>query len=135
MSTLHTLAVSPSSPLALPLKVRYLLPAGRLPRHYSTLTFITNFRYISLHKATKVKEKANMAIVISLLIVGWVAAALIGTQAYFLGEQSKPIHERNWNDESFEKLAVAITATEMDYSVRVPAYSMDAYRSRTISNS
>ena len=76
-----------------------------------------------------------MAIVIALLIVGWVAASVIGTQAYFLGEQSKPIHERNWNDESLEKLAVAITATEMDYSVRVPAYSMDAYGCRTISNS
>jgi len=96
---------------------------------------ITNFRYISLHKATKVKEKANMAIVIALLIVGWVAAALIGTQAYFLGEQSKPIHERNWNDESFEQLAKSVTGTEIDYRVRVPAYSMDAYGSRTMSNS
>ena len=115
--------------------MRYLLPAGRLPRHYSTLTFITNFRYISLHKATKVKGKANMAIVIALLIVGWVAASVIGTQAYFLGEQSKPIHDRNWNDESFEKLAKSVTGTEIDYLVRVPAYSLDAYNSRTMSNS
>ncbi len=76
-----------------------------------------------------------MTIVIALLIVGWAAAALIGTQAYFLGEQSKPIHDRNWNSEAFEKLAVAVTATEIDYSVRVPAYSMDAYSSRTIGNS
>ncbi|PSB46554.1 hypothetical protein C7B67_20095 [filamentous cyanobacterium Phorm 6] len=76
-----------------------------------------------------------MTIVIALLVVGWVAAALIGTQAYFLGEQSKPIHDRNWNDESFEKLAKSVTGTEIDYSVRVPAYSMDAYTSRTMGNS
>jgi hypothetical protein len=95
---------------------------------------MASYCYICLHKAIKVKEKAKMTIVIALLIIGWVAASVIGTQAYFLGEQSKPIHERNWNDESFEKLALAITATEMDYSVRVPAYSMDAYGCRTISN-
>ena len=75
-----------------------------------------------------------MTIVIALLIVGWVAASVIGTQAYFLGEQSKPIHERNWNDESFEQLAKSVTGTEVDYLVRVPVYSMDAYASRTISN-
>ncbi|MEG3841093.1 photosystem II protein, Psb35-related [Microcoleus sp. herbarium14] len=75
-----------------------------------------------------------MTIVIALLIVGWVAAALIGTQAYFLGEQSKPIHDRNWNSESFEKLSKSVTGTEIDYLVRVPAYSMDAYSSRTIGN-
>ena len=76
-----------------------------------------------------------MTIVIAVLIVGWAAAALIGTQAYFLGEQSKPIHDRNWNSESFEQLAKSVTGTEIDYSVRVPAYSMDAYSSRTIGNS
>jgi hypothetical protein len=76
-----------------------------------------------------------MTIVIALLIVGWAAAALIGTQAYFLGEQSKPIHDRNWNDNSFEQLAKSVTGTETDYLVRVPLYSMDAYNSRTISNS
>ncbi|MEG4571263.1 hypothetical protein QUA56_00835 [Microcoleus sp. N3A4] len=76
-----------------------------------------------------------MTIVIALLIVGWVAASVIGTQAYFLGEQSKPIHSRNWNSESFEKLAVAVTAAEIDYSLRVPAYSMDAYGSRTMRDS
>jgi hypothetical protein len=74
-----------------------------------------------------------MTIVIALLIVGWVAVSVIGTQAYFLGEQSKPIHERNWNDESFEQLAKSVTGTEVDYLVRVPAYSMDVYASRTIS--
>jgi hypothetical protein len=94
---------------------------------------MASYCYICLHKATKVKEKAKMTIVIALLIVGWVAASVIGTQAYFLGEQSKPIHERNWNDESFEQLAKSVTGTEVDYLVRVPAYSMDVYASRTIS--
>jgi len=75
-----------------------------------------------------------MIIVIALLVVGWVAASVIGTQAYFLGEQSKPIHDRNWNNESFEQLAKAVTGTEIDYMVRVPAYSMDAYSRRRMSN-
>lgn len=70
-----------------------------------------------------------MTILIALLLVGWVAAALLGTQAYFRGEQSKPIHERNWRAESFEKLAKSITATDIDYSKRVPAYAIDAYSS------
>ncbi|MCU0545082.1 MAG: hypothetical protein MUE44_23390 [Oscillatoriaceae cyanobacterium Prado104] len=75
-----------------------------------------------------------MTIVIALLIVGWVAASVIGTQAYFLGEQSKPIHSRNWNSESFEQLAKSVTGQEIDYSVRVPAYSMDAYGSNTMNS-
>ncbi|MCW6050938.1 hypothetical protein K4039_12780 [Lyngbya sp. CCAP 1446/10] len=76
-----------------------------------------------------------MIIVIALLVVGWVAASVIGTQAYFLGEQSKPIHDRNWNDQSFEQLAKSVTGTDIDYRVRVPAYSMDAYTSRMMGNS
>jgi hypothetical protein len=75
-----------------------------------------------------------MTIVIALLIVGWVAASVIGTQAYFLGEQSKPIHDRNWNSESFEQLAKSVTGKEIDYSVRVPAYSMDAYASSSMNS-
>lgn len=73
-----------------------------------------------------------MAILIGLFIVGWAAAVLLGTQAYFRGEQSKPIHERNWRSESFEKLAESITGTEIDYAVRVPAYSLDAYASNNL---
>lgn len=74
-----------------------------------------------------------MTILIALFIVGWVAASVIGTQAYFRGEQSKPIHERNWRSESFEKLATSITGTEIDYNVRVPGYSvMDAYASNNL---
>jgi len=75
-----------------------------------------------------------MAILIALFVVGWVAAAVLGTQAYFRGEQSKPIHERNWRSQSFEKLAKSITGTEIDYNKRTPAYGMDAYASSLLSN-
>jgi hypothetical protein len=75
-----------------------------------------------------------MTILIALFVVGWVAAAVIGTQAYFRGEQSKPIHERNWRSESFEKLAQSVTGTETDYSKRTPAYRLDAYSSQMLPN-
>ncbi|MEM9217654.1 MAG: hypothetical protein AAGD25_25350 [Cyanobacteria bacterium P01_F01_bin.150] len=55
------------------------------------------------------------------------AAALIGTQAYFRGEQSKPIHARNWRSESFEQLSKAVTRSDTDYGDRVPAFQADAY--------
>ena len=70
-----------------------------------------------------------MVLLVSLFVVGWVAAALIGTQAYFRGEQSKPIHDRNWRSESFEQLAVSFTGTQTDYNQRVPGFSADAYSS------
>jgi hypothetical protein len=71
-----------------------------------------------------------MTILIALFVIGWAAAAVLGTQAYFRGEQSKPIHERNWRSASFEKLSESITGTQIDYSTRVPAYSdLDAYSS------
>ncbi|MEB3828208.1 photosystem II protein, Psb35-related [Phormidium sp. CCY1219] len=73
-----------------------------------------------------------MLLPIALILVGWVAAAVLGTQAYFRGEQSKPIHPRNWRSESFAKLAQSITGTDIDYSDRVPAYKMDAYASRNL---
>ncbi|KAM3098935.1 photosystem II protein, Psb35-related [Phormidesmis sp. 146-12] len=72
------------------------------------------------------------AILIALFVIGWAAVALLGTQAYFRGEQTKPIHERNWRSESFETLAESITGSEIDYSNRVPAYAMDAYASRLL---
>ena len=75
-----------------------------------------------------------MTILIALFIVGWVAASIIGTQAYFRGEQTKPIHERNWRSESFEKLAQSVTGTETDYSNRVPAFDVDAYSSQLLPN-
>ncbi|MEC4818406.1 MAG: hypothetical protein SAK29_34815 [Scytonema sp. PMC 1069.18] len=73
-----------------------------------------------------------MTLLIALFIIGWVAASVIGTQAYFLGEQRKPIHERNWRSESFEKLAKSVTGKDTDYSDRTPAYQMDAYASANL---
>ncbi|QQE65064.1 hypothetical protein GFS31_17490 [Leptolyngbya sp. BL0902] len=72
------------------------------------------------------------AILIALFVVGWVAVALIGSQAYFRGEQSKPIHERNWNSASFDQLAQSVTGQATDFTDRVPAYSGDAFTSNTL---
>ena len=72
-----------------------------------------------------------LIIVISLLVVGWIAAAVIGTQAYFRGEQTKTIHERNWQSESFERLAKSVTGKEVD-SDRIPAFNVDAYGSSNL---
>lgn len=74
----------------------------------------------------------DMLILISLFLVGWVAVALIGTQAYFRGEQTKPIHERNWNSDDFDTLSESLTGNKTDYAERVPAYSMDAYASKSL---
>ncbi|PSN13137.1 hypothetical protein C7271_22830 [filamentous cyanobacterium CCP5] len=73
-----------------------------------------------------------IALLISLFVVGWAAAALIGTQAYFRGEQTKPIHERNWRSESFDQLAKSVTGQSTDFSDRVPAYSGDAFTSNSL---
>ena len=73
-----------------------------------------------------------MAIVLALIVVGWVAAALLGSQAYFMGEQSKPIHERNWRSDSFDSLAKTVTGRETDFTTRVPAYSYDAFASQSL---
>jgi hypothetical protein len=69
---------------------------------------------------------------IALFIVGWVAAALIGTQAYFRGEQTKPIHERNWRSDSFEALSESFTGQGIDYNERTPAYGLDTYTSNNL---
>jgi hypothetical protein len=74
-----------------------------------------------------------MIFVLGLLLVGFVAAALIGSQAYFRGEQTKPIHERNWRSEGFEALAISVTGQATDYANRVPAYSGDAFSSASLS--
>jgi hypothetical protein len=90
--------------------------------------------YIYLHKVTKSKNRGSqMTILISLLVVGWVAASVIGSLAYFMGEQSKPIHERNWASDKFEVLAKSITGLDTDYTQRTPAYAIDAYNSRNLS--
>jgi hypothetical protein len=75
-----------------------------------------------------------MTILIALFLVGWVAAVVLGTQTYFRGEQSKPIHERNWRSESFAKLSEAITGSEIDYNTRIPAFETDAYSSSLLPN-
>jgi hypothetical protein len=64
----------------------------------------------------------TMFILVALFVVGWAAVAVVGTQAYFRGEQSKPIHERNWNSDNFETIATTVTGTEVDYSIRTPGY-------------
>ena len=74
-----------------------------------------------------------MVLVASLLVVGWVAASVIGTQAYFRGEQRKPIHSRNWNSESFDQLSESITGTAVDYSDREFPQEIDAYGSAQLS--
>lgn len=73
-----------------------------------------------------------LTLLAAIVLVGWVAAALIGTQAYFRGEQTKPIHERNWRSESFEQLAKSVTGTETDYGNRIPAFKADAYVSQNL---
>ena len=73
-------------------------------------------------------------LLVSVLLVGWVAAAAIGTQAYFRGEQTKPIHERNWRSDSFEQLAQSVTGQATDFNTRTPAYSGDAYSSTLLPN-
>ncbi|MDY6782396.1 MAG: hypothetical protein SW833_07575 [Cyanobacteriota bacterium] len=75
-----------------------------------------------------------MITVIALLTVAWVAAAVLGTQAYFRGEQTKPIHDRNWNSEGFEQLAESVTGQETNYGDRIPAYPMDAYNGNLVGN-
>jgi hypothetical protein len=76
-----------------------------------------------------------MTLLISIVLVGWVAAVVLGTQAYFRGEQSKPIHERNWRSESFEKIAQTFTGEATDYTQRTPGFdAADAFSSTTLSN-
>lgn len=75
-----------------------------------------------------------LAILVAVILVGWTAAAIIGTQAYFRGEQIKPIHERNWRSTSFEQIAKSVTGTDTDYSNRVASFGLDAYTSQNLPN-
>ena len=72
-------------------------------------------------------------LLIAIFIIGWTAAAIIGTQAYFRGEQTKPIHERNLRSESFEQLAKSFTGRDTNYSERIPAFALDTYTSNNLS--
>lgn len=69
-------------------------------------------------------------LLISLFVCGWVAASVIGTQAYFRGEQTKPIHERNLRSNSFEQIAKSVTGHDTDYGNRVPGFPLDSYTSQ-----
>ncbi|MBE9046628.1 hypothetical protein IQ255_19825 [Pleurocapsales cyanobacterium LEGE 10410] len=73
-----------------------------------------------------------ITLLIAIFLIGWAAAALIGTQAYFRGEQTKPIHERNLRSESFELLAQSFTGRETNYAERVPVVALDAYASNNL---
>jgi hypothetical protein len=69
---------------------------------------------------------------VSVVVVGWIAASVLGTQAYFRGEQSKPIHERNWRSDNFEQLAASITGQNTDFGDRIPAFVVDSYASSNL---
>lgn len=71
-------------------------------------------------------------LLIAVLLIGWIAAAVIGTQAYYRGEQTKPIHERNLKSESFEQLAKTFTGKDTDYGDRIPAFGLDTYTSQNL---
>lgn len=73
-----------------------------------------------------------MVILLSVFVIGWVAAAVIGTQAYFRGEQTKPIHERNLRSNSFDRLAKSFTGKETNHAERVPAFGLDTYTSQNL---
>lgn len=71
-------------------------------------------------------------LLIAIFLIGWVAASVIGTQAYFRGEQTRPIHERNLKSESFEKLAKSFTGRDINHSERTPAFALDTYASNNL---
>jgi hypothetical protein len=76
-----------------------------------------------------------LVLLLAVFVTGWVAASVIGTQAYFKGEQTKTIHERNWRSESFDQLAAVVTGEKTDYNQRVPGFNVgDAYASRLLPN-
>jgi hypothetical protein len=66
-------------------------------------------------------ENSPMLLLISLAIIGWVAASVLGTQAYFRGEQTKAIHPRNSQSRSFAELATIITGQKTDLSQQIAA--------------
>jgi hypothetical protein len=75
-----------------------------------------------------------MTLLISVILIGWVAAAILGTQAYFRGEQTKPIHARNWRSAEFEQVARAVTGSATNYNERTPGFDVtDAFTSASLS--
>ena len=73
-----------------------------------------------------------MTVVALLYIVGFVAAITIGTQAYFRGEQTKPIHLRNWKSEGFHRLAETFTGRTVNYEDRASTPSAELALSRVL---
>lgn len=67
-----------------------------------------------------------MLLLLSLAIIGWVAASVLGTQAYFRGEQTKAIHARNMRSESFARIAAAMTGKETNLKDQRAAYQGDS---------
>jgi hypothetical protein len=72
------------------------------------------------------------SLLIGVLLIGWIAASIVGTQAYFRGEQTKPIHERNLKSNSFEQIAEAVTGSKINHAERVLAYAIDSYASNNL---
>ena len=71
-------------------------------------------------------------LLLGLFVIGWLAASVIGTQAYFRGEQTKPIHERNLKSDSFEKIAEVVTGRETNHAERVISYGLDTFNSNNL---
>ena len=72
-------------------------------------------------------------LLIAVLVAGFIAGITLGSQAYFRGEMSKPIHERNWNSESFNQLAETVTGLSMAEVDREPGFDVtDAFASRAL---
>ena len=76
-----------------------------------------------------------LSLLIGIFLIGWVAAAIIGTQAYFRGEQTKPIHDRNVKSASFEQIAETVTGNQINHAERVLSYGIDSYASNNLPNS
>ncbi|MEM8714324.1 MAG: hypothetical protein AAGE92_00875 [Cyanobacteria bacterium P01_G01_bin.4] len=76
-----------------------------------------------------------MAIVGCLYLVGFVAAVVLGTQAYFKGELSKPIHERNWKSDGFHSLAKVLTGEDVAYQDRASSPAAEVALSRVLADS
>ena len=70
-------------------------------------------------------------VLLAVIVVGWVGAAILGTQAYYFGEQSKPIHERNLGSKGFESAAKLVTGRDTDYNQLVNIHAGDAFSSAT----
>lgn len=69
----------------------------------------------------------------SVIVVGFIAAITLGSQAYFRGEMTKPIHERNWNSDSFEQLAESVTGLKFNTVDREPGFDVsDAFASGSL---